>query len=101
MLYKLKTSKVFEKPKSGDVGRSAELVEEDPYAIQMISWCPQSRIFCVVGISAHVILYHFSKHDANTTITVSMLSKMCVIPNLYGLLCNTKEDILKNVLSIQ
>ncbi|KAL0184369.1 hypothetical protein M9458_020065, partial [Cirrhinus mrigala] len=54
---------------SGDVGRSAELVEEDPYAIQMISWCPQSRIFCVVGISAHVILYRFSKHDANTTIT--------------------------------
>uniref|UniRef100_A0A673IEQ1 Syntaxin-binding protein 5-like n=1 Tax=Sinocyclocheilus rhinocerous TaxID=307959 RepID=A0A673IEQ1_9TELE len=73
MLYKLKTSKVFEKPKSGDVGRSAELVEEDPYAIQMISWCPQSRIFCVVGISAHVILYRFSKHDANTTITVSSL----------------------------
>uniref|UniRef100_A0A8C1PJF4 Syntaxin-binding protein 5-like n=1 Tax=Cyprinus carpio TaxID=7962 RepID=A0A8C1PJF4_CYPCA len=64
MLYKLKTSKVFEKPKSGDVGRSAELVEEDPYAVQMISWCPQSRILCVVGISAHVILYRFSKHDA-------------------------------------
>lgn len=71
MLYKLKTSKVFEKPKTGEVGRNAELVEEDPYAVQMISWCPQSRIFCVVGISAHVILYHFSKCDANTTITVS------------------------------
>uniref|UniRef100_A0A8C1VPP3 Syntaxin-binding protein 5-like n=1 Tax=Cyprinus carpio TaxID=7962 RepID=A0A8C1VPP3_CYPCA len=78
MLYKLKTSKVFEKPKSGDVGRSAELVEEDPYAIQMISWCPQSRIFCVVGISAHVILYRFSKHDANTTITVSVLLNVTV-----------------------
>uniref|UniRef100_A0A8C1PGK0 Syntaxin-binding protein 5-like n=1 Tax=Cyprinus carpio TaxID=7962 RepID=A0A8C1PGK0_CYPCA len=64
LLLKLKTSKVFEKPKSGDVGRSAELVEEDPYAVQMISWCPQSRILCVVGISAHVILYRFSKHDA-------------------------------------
>ncbi|KAK2905011.1 hypothetical protein Q8A67_006810 [Cirrhinus molitorella] len=77
MLYKLKTSKVFEKPKSGDVGRSAELVEEDPYAIQMISWCPQSRIFCVVGISAHVILYRFSKHDANTSITSLEVRMQC------------------------
>uniref|UniRef100_A0A8B9KZX7 Syntaxin-binding protein 5-like n=1 Tax=Astyanax mexicanus TaxID=7994 RepID=A0A8B9KZX7_ASTMX len=73
MLYKLKTSKVFEKPKGAETGRSAELVEEDPYAVQMVSWCPQSRIFCVVGISAHVILYRFSKHDANTTITVRSL----------------------------
>ncbi|XP_070770416.1 syntaxin-binding protein 5-like isoform X2 [Enoplosus armatus] len=67
MLYKLKTSKVFEKPKPGE-GRAAELVEEDPFAIQMVSWCPQSRIFCVVGISAHIILYRFSKYDANTQI---------------------------------
>ncbi len=28
-------------------------------------------------------------------------SEKCVIPNLYGFLWNTKEDILKNVLSIQ
>nr|XP_055072392.1 syntaxin-binding protein 5-like isoform X10 [Misgurnus anguillicaudatus] len=77
MLYKLKTSKVFEKPKSGEMGRSAELVEEDPFAVQMISWCPQSRIFCVVGISAHVILYRFSKHDANTTITSLEVRLQC------------------------
>lgn len=70
MLYKLKTSKVFEKPKAGE-GRAAELVEEDPFAVQMVSWCPQSRIFCVVGISAHIILYRFSKYDANTQIVVS------------------------------
>lgn len=70
MLYKLKTSKVFEKPKPGE-GRAAELVEEDPFAVQMVSWCPQSRIFCVVGISAHIILYRFSKYDANTQIVVS------------------------------
>lgn len=77
MLYKLKTSKVFEKVKGCEGGRSAELVEEDPYAVQMVSWCPQSRIFCVVGISSHVILYRFSKHDANTTITV----RLCVCSN--------------------
>ncbi|XP_052348717.1 syntaxin-binding protein 5-like isoform X2 [Oncorhynchus keta] len=67
MLYKLKTSKVFENPNAGD-GRAVEQVEEDPYAIQMVRWCPQSRLFCVVGISAHVILYRFSKNDANAEI---------------------------------
>ncbi|XP_046699854.1 syntaxin-binding protein 5-like isoform X9 [Silurus meridionalis] len=77
MLYKLKTSKVFEKVKASEGGRSAELVEEDPYAVQMVSWCPQSRIFCVVGISAHVILYRFSKHDANTTITALDVRLQC------------------------
>uniref|UniRef100_A0A8C1ZSS7 Syntaxin binding protein 5-like n=1 Tax=Cyprinus carpio TaxID=7962 RepID=A0A8C1ZSS7_CYPCA len=84
MLYKLKTSKVFEKPKSGDVGRSAELVEEDPYAVQMISWCPQSRILCVVGISAHVILYRFSKHDASTTITSLEVRLQCEMEDVIS-----------------
>ncbi|XP_056098064.1 syntaxin-binding protein 5-like isoform X8 [Rhinichthys klamathensis goyatoka] len=84
MLYKLKTSKVFENPKSGDVGRSGELVEEDPYAVQMISWCPQSRIFCVVGISAHVILYRFSKHDANTTITSLEVRLQCEMEDVIS-----------------
>ncbi|XP_051762152.1 syntaxin-binding protein 5-like isoform X12 [Ctenopharyngodon idella] len=84
MLYKLKTSKVFEKPKSGDVGRSGELVEEDPYAVQMISWCPQSRIFCVVGISAHVILYRFSKHDTNTTITSLEVRLQCEMEDVIS-----------------
>ncbi|XP_037542043.1 syntaxin-binding protein 5-like [Nematolebias whitei] len=76
MLYKLKTSKVFEKPKPGE-GRAAELVEEDPFAVQMVSWCPQSRIFCVVGISAHIILYRFSKYDANTQIVALEVRLQC------------------------
>ncbi|TRY91851.1 hypothetical protein DNTS_027196 [Danionella cerebrum] len=84
MLYKLKTSKVFEKPKTGDVGRSADLVEEDPYAVQMINWCPQSRIFCVVGISAHVILYRFSKHDANTIITSLEVRLQCEMEDVIS-----------------
>ncbi|KAI4885911.1 hypothetical protein NFI96_008931, partial [Prochilodus magdalenae] len=84
MLYKLKTSKVFEKPKGGEVGRSAELVEEDPYAVQMVSWCPQSRVFCVVGISAHVILYRFSKHDANTTITSLEVRLQCEMEDVIS-----------------
>ncbi|XP_053482648.1 syntaxin-binding protein 5-like isoform X2 [Ictalurus furcatus] len=84
MLYKLKTSKVFEKVKGCEGGRSAELVEEDPYAVQMVSWCPQSRIFCVVGISAHVILYRFSKHDANTTITALEVRLQCDVEDVIS-----------------
>uniref|UniRef100_A0A8C5PBK7 Syntaxin-binding protein 5-like n=1 Tax=Leptobrachium leishanense TaxID=445787 RepID=A0A8C5PBK7_9ANUR len=68
MLYKLKTSKVFEKSKVGEGKQTAEIVEEDPLAVQMISWCPESRVFCVAGISAYVIVYRFSKHDAVTVI---------------------------------
>ncbi|XP_032385681.1 syntaxin-binding protein 5-like isoform X11 [Etheostoma spectabile] len=76
MLYKLKTSKAFMKPKPSE-GRAADLVEDDPFAIQMVSWCPQSRIFCVVGISAHIILYRFSKYDANTQIVSLEVRLQC------------------------
>uniref|UniRef100_A0A7M4E5Z8 Syntaxin-binding protein 5-like n=1 Tax=Crocodylus porosus TaxID=8502 RepID=A0A7M4E5Z8_CROPO len=68
MLYKLKTSKVFEKQKLGEGKSTAEIVEEDPYAVQMMYWCPESRIFCVAGVSAYVIIYRFSKHEVNTEI---------------------------------
>ncbi|CAJ1071336.1 syntaxin-binding protein 5-like isoform X6 [Xyrichtys novacula] len=76
MLYKLKTSKVFEKSKPAE-GRAAELVEEDPFAVQMVSWCPQSRMFCVVGISAYIILYRFSKYEANTQIVSLEVRLQC------------------------
>ncbi|XP_054125681.1 syntaxin-binding protein 5-like isoform X6 [Melozone crissalis] len=68
MLYKLKTSKVFEKQKVGEGKTTAEIVEEDPFAVQMMYWCPESRIFCVAGVSAYVIVYRFSKHEVNTEI---------------------------------
>lgn len=73
MLYKLKTSKVFEKQKVGEGKQTCEIVEEDPYAIQMIYWCPESRIFCVSGVSAYVIIYKFSRHEITTEIVVSHL----------------------------
>ncbi|XP_064933636.1 syntaxin-binding protein 5-like isoform X11 [Columba livia] len=69
MLYKLKTSKVFEKQKTGEGKATAEIVEEDPFAVQMMYWCPESRIFCVAGVSAYVIVYRFSKHEVNTEIS--------------------------------
>uniref|UniRef100_A0A8B9Q7H2 Syntaxin-binding protein 5-like n=1 Tax=Apteryx owenii TaxID=8824 RepID=A0A8B9Q7H2_APTOW len=68
MLYKLKTSKVFEKQKLGEGKATAEIVEEDPFAVQMMYWCPESRIFCVAGVSAYVVVYKFSKHEVNTEI---------------------------------
>uniref|UniRef100_A0AAY4BLF3 Syntaxin-binding protein 5-like n=1 Tax=Denticeps clupeoides TaxID=299321 RepID=A0AAY4BLF3_9TELE len=84
MLYKLKTSKVFEKPKAVEGGRGAELGEEDPYAVQMLSWCPHSRLLCVVGISANLILYRFSKHDANTNITVLEVRLQCEVEEVIS-----------------
>ncbi|NXD65877.1 STB5L protein, partial [Eolophus roseicapillus] len=68
MLYKLKTSKVFEKQKVGEGKATAEIVEEDPFAVQMMYWSPESRIFCVAGVSAYVVVYRFSKHEVNTEI---------------------------------
>ncbi|XP_075718980.1 syntaxin-binding protein 5 isoform X2 [Rhinoderma darwinii] len=68
MLYKLKTAKVFEKSRNKEDKPSTDIVDEDPYAIQMISWCPESRILCVAGVSAHVIIYRFSKQDVTTDV---------------------------------
>uniref|UniRef100_A0A6I8PPP5 Syntaxin-binding protein 5-like n=1 Tax=Xenopus tropicalis TaxID=8364 RepID=A0A6I8PPP5_XENTR len=72
VLYKLKTAKVFEKSRNKDDKPSTDIVDEDPYAIQMISWCPESRVLCVAGVSAHVIIYRFSKQEVTTEV-VSML----------------------------
>uniref|UniRef100_G1PLK4 Syntaxin-binding protein 5-like n=1 Tax=Myotis lucifugus TaxID=59463 RepID=G1PLK4_MYOLU len=63
VLYKLKTAKVFEKSRNKDDKPSTDIVDEDPYAIQIISWCPESRMLCIAGVSAHVIIYRFSKQE--------------------------------------
>ncbi|KAM6474905.1 syntaxin-binding protein 5-like isoform 1-T1 [Liasis olivaceus] len=68
MLYKLKTSKIFEKRKL-EGKPTADMIEEDPCAIQLMYWCPESRIFCIAGVSAYVIVYRFSKHEVNTEIS--------------------------------
>ncbi|XP_015281801.1 PREDICTED: syntaxin-binding protein 5 isoform X2 [Gekko japonicus] len=68
VLYKLKTSKVFEKSRNKDDRPSTDIVDEDPYAIQIISWCPESRMLCIAGVSAHVIVYRFSKQEITTEV---------------------------------
>ncbi|XP_070776025.1 syntaxin-binding protein 5 isoform X6 [Enoplosus armatus] len=66
VLYKLKTAKVFERARGKEDKPSTEIVEEDPFAIQTLSWCPESRMLCVAGVSAHVIIYRFSKQEITT-----------------------------------
>ncbi|XP_068577711.1 syntaxin-binding protein 5 isoform X4 [Cebidichthys violaceus] len=68
VLYKLKTAKVFERARGKEEKANAEIVEEDPFAIQTLSWCPESRMLCVAGVSAHVIIYRFSKQEVTTEV---------------------------------
>ncbi|XP_039992505.1 syntaxin-binding protein 5 isoform X4 [Xiphias gladius] len=68
VLYKLKTAKVFERARSKEEKPSTDIVEEDPFAIQTLSWCPESRMLCVAGVSAHVIVYRFSKQEITTEV---------------------------------
>nr|KAF6508364.1 syntaxin binding protein 5 [Rousettus aegyptiacus] len=68
VLYKLKTAKVFEKSRNKDDRPNTDIVDEDPYAIQIISWCPESRMLCIAGVSAHVIIYRFSKQEVITEV---------------------------------
>ncbi|KAM4626011.1 syntaxin-binding protein 5 isoform 2-T2 [Polymixia lowei] len=68
VLYKLKTAKVFERARGKEEKPSTDIVEEDPFAIQTLSWCPESRMFCVAGVSAHVIIYRFSKQEVTTEV---------------------------------
>lgn len=65
VLYKLKTAKVFEKTKA----RPGE-AEEDPFAIEIISLCPESRKLCVAGASSHVVLFSYKKTESNEEVTV-------------------------------
>uniref|UniRef100_A0A8C7WH75 Syntaxin-binding protein 5-like n=1 Tax=Oncorhynchus mykiss TaxID=8022 RepID=A0A8C7WH75_ONCMY len=74
VLYKLKTAKVFEKAPKGSKEEkpSTEIVDEDPFAIQTLSWCPASRMLCVAGVSAHVIIYRFSKQEMTTEVLLEV-----------------------------
>ncbi|XP_031656401.1 syntaxin-binding protein 5 isoform X8 [Oncorhynchus kisutch] len=69
VLYKLKTAKVFEKSRNNKEDKqNTEIVEEDPFAIQIMAWCPESRMLCVAGVSANLIIYRFSKQEITTEV---------------------------------
>lgn len=66
VLYKLKTNKIFERPRT----RSLDGSEDDPLAIQIIYLCAESRRLCLAGNSGHVILFKFRKVEATSETTV-------------------------------
>lgn len=68
VLYKLKTAKVFERARGKEEKPNTDIVDEDPFAIQTLFWCPESRMLCVAGVSAHVIIYRFSKQEVTTEV---------------------------------
>lgn len=68
VLYKLKTAKVFDRNRSREDKGSADVSDEDPFAIQIMAWCPESRMLCVAGVSANVIIYRFSKLEVTTEV---------------------------------
>ncbi|XP_078474435.1 syntaxin-binding protein 5-like [Lampetra planeri] len=68
LLYKLRTAKIFERPRRRRQRRRA--VPEDPFAVQLLAWCPESRMLCVAGASSHVVFYRFSRQEAVGEIAV-------------------------------
>uniref|UniRef100_W4VR65 Putative integral to membrane n=1 Tax=Corethrella appendiculata TaxID=1370023 RepID=W4VR65_9DIPT len=61
-LYKLKTAKIFDKPRT----RSMDGSDDDPLAIQLISLCAESRRLCLAGNSGHVILFKFRRLESTS-----------------------------------
>ncbi len=58
VLYKLKTAKLFNKNKC----RSPD-ADDDPFAVQHIYLCADSRMLCVGGFT-HVMLFKFSRQES-------------------------------------
>ncbi|GFY09029.1 syntaxin-binding protein 5 [Trichonephila clavipes] len=79
ILYKLKISRIFEKPKLLATGDH----EDDPFAIERVAFCPESRTLCVADASSHVILFQYQQQETQSEITV------LEIPVFY----ETEEDI--------
>ncbi|XP_054724020.1 syntaxin-binding protein 5-like isoform X2 [Uloborus diversus] len=70
VLYKLKTTKVFERPKP----RSIDELDEDPFAIDNVAFCLNTRLLAVAGSSGHVVVYNFKKNDASIDLNVLEIS---------------------------
>ncbi|XP_077443153.1 syntaxin-binding protein 5a isoform X2 [Stigmatopora argus] len=68
VLYKLKTAKVFDRSRSKEDKGGPEASDEDPFAIQLMAWCAESRMLCVAGVSANIIVYRFSKLEVTTEV---------------------------------
>ena len=58
---------MFERPKP----RSIDELDEDPFAIDNVAFCLNTRVLAVAGSSGHVIVYNFKKGDASVDLNVS------------------------------
>lgn len=94
ILYKLKTAKLFEKPrllsstsqqstsnnssnsqnnsnKETETGNNIKLTEtEDHFAIEYLTFSAENRVLCIAGASSQVIVFRFNKQEAQSEITV-------------------------------
>ncbi|XP_052832426.1 syntaxin-binding protein 5 isoform X2 [Octopus bimaculoides] len=59
VLCKVKSAKLFEKPKC----KNSDGSDDDPFAIQMMQLCRESRLLCVAG-ATHVMLFRFDKQES-------------------------------------
>ncbi|GBL82416.1 Syntaxin-binding protein 5 [Araneus ventricosus] len=107
ILYKLKISRIFEKPKPLSTGEH----EDDPFAIERVAFCPESRILCVADASSHVIVFEFQQQETQSEITVDLsesethnfeIMSVCEHDNLktiksrgmkFGMCCKVKRNV--------
>lgn len=66
VLYKLKTSKIFEKSRV----RSMDVTDDDPLSISAIALCAESRKLCISTNSGHVALFKFRRAESTGDIAV-------------------------------
>ncbi|KAJ6215816.1 hypothetical protein RDWZM_010316 [Blomia tropicalis] len=73
VLYRMKTAKLFEKPKlsqqSASMSNAMETFE-DLFAIEYICFVPETRSLCLAGASSQVITFRFVKTETSTELNV-------------------------------
>ncbi|XP_069133326.1 syntaxin-binding protein 5-like isoform X4 [Argopecten irradians] len=92
VLYKLKTAKIFEKPKF----KQTEGQDDDPFAIYLIHLCQESRMLCVAG-ATHVILFKYSKQEVTVDVVGLDIS---IIYEVYDELDSPDYDYPKPSLAV-
>nr|XP_017030799.1 syntaxin-binding protein 5 isoform X2 [Drosophila kikkawai] len=68
ILYKLKTAKMFEKPRSHVAHSHPE--SDNPLAVHLIFLCSESRRLCVAGAMGQVMLFKFRKMESTSEVLV-------------------------------
>ncbi|XP_037930713.1 syntaxin-binding protein 5 [Teleopsis dalmanni] len=85
ILYKLKTAKIFEKPKNLNIDDGTD----NPLGIQIIYLCSESRNLCVAGAMGQVLLFKFRKVESTSEILV--LEVPIIYENYEDIYGNTPE----------